>query len=554
MSVYKNEIVDIPKHSYSQKKGNTIYNYTYTEFYRNSEKKPRNKSVSTGVRITNKKGKMHPNDNYFSLMKIPQKRKETDVLNVGFTAVTEAGFGEIGLMEILSAAFGKTIATQIRSICAYMVREGCVMSYIDYFTRDEYFSRVDEILSSQRVSEIFAELTSDKMNDFYASWIPKVNSDHYICYDVTSVSTYSEMLLEAEYGYNRDHDKLPQMNIGLFTSEENKYPLYMFCYNGSVNDASNIVEACKNARTAGLDGKFKVVMDGGFFDDKKLNLLHSEELTFTVGMPAYLDCAKGYIDEFKETLYSPSYYLNHSGTYGRIVEDQEIFGIKGRVFVGLCTESAKLLNEDLDAKLERYESEISGIAWYKTVIKQKKYTSLFDFKKNEEGSGFSYVRNEEKINSVRSRFGYFVIFTTDIHATAQGIIDAYRDKDYDEKQFYDLKQYMGARRPRVHGQRTFDGKYAVLMIALIYRTWLKEKLRSYKTAHHLTLKRCMMKLSDIKMLVDSDEVRLLKSITAEQRALLEACSVDPDSLEATMREYILESERERLYTIKNSGI
>ena len=459
MSVYKNEIVDIPKHSYSQTKGDSIYNYTYTEFYRNSDKKPRNKSVSTGVRIKGMKGKMHPNDNYFSLMKIPRKRKETDILNIGFTAVTEAAFDELGLTEILSSAFGKMTAAQIRSICAYMVREGCVMSYIDHFTRDEYFSSVDEILSSQRVSEVFSDVTADKMNDFYADWIPKVNSDNYICYDVTSVSTYSKMLLEAEYGYNRDHDKLLQMNVGLFTSEENQYPLYMFCYNGSVNDASNIVEACKNAKTAGLEGRFKAVMDGGFFDDKKLNLLHSEGLTITVGMPAYLDLAKSYIDEHKGGLYSPSYYLNHSGTYGKIIEEQEVFGIQGRVFIGLCTESAKMLNEDLDAKLERYEAEIDEIARYSTVIKKKKYTSLFDFEKNEKGCGFSYMRNEEKINFVRSRFGCFVIFTTDMNATAQGIIDAYRDKDYDEKQFYDLKQYMGARRPRVHGQKTFDGKY-----------------------------------------------------------------------------------------------
>lgn len=341
--------------------------------------------------------------------------------------------------------------------------------------------------------------------------------------------------------YNRDHDNLPQLNIGLFTSEENQFPLYMVSYNGSLNDASNIVEACKNARSAGLGGKFKVVMDGGFFDDKKLNILHSEGITLTVGIPAYLDCAKYYIDTYGQGIYSPEFYLNHSGTYGKMVDGQEIFGIKGRVFIGLCTESSKMLNEDLDCKLERYEEEMTSIAKYNTVIKKKKYVGLYDFFENENDKGFSYKRNEKKIHAARKRLGYFVIFTTDMRISAQKIIDVYRDKDYDEKQFYDLKQYMGARRPRVHRQEIYDGKYFVLMIALIFRTWLKKKLNSYKTAHHLTLKRCMVKLSDIKMFVAQDEVRLLKSITAEQRAILQLCSVNPETLEQKVYEAILSS-------------
>ena len=198
-----------------------------------------------------------------------------------------------------------------------------------------------------------------------------------------------------------------------------------------------------------------------------------------------------------------------------------------------------MLNDDLDAKLELYEGVLCQIKRYETVARQKRYTGLFDILPDADGKGFGFRRNEDKIRTARRRFGYFVIFTTDTTATAKSIIRCYRDKDYDEKLFYDLKQYMGARRPRVHRQGTFDGKYSILMLALILRTWMKRKLHKYKTAHHLTLKRCIMKLSDIKMFIDDDEIRLLKSMTAEQRDLLGACSVDYESLEETVRQAIL---------------
>ncbi len=117
------------------------------------------------------------------------------------------------------------------------------------------------------------------------------------------------------------------------------------------------------------------------------------------------------------------------------------------------------MNGGLDAKIERYEEELKSIAKYSTAIKNKKYTGIFDFQKQPGGDGYTYEKNREKICAARKNFGKFAIFTTDRNITAQGIIDAYRDKDFDEKQFYDLKQYMDARRPRVQSQKTFDGKY-----------------------------------------------------------------------------------------------
>jgi len=209
------------------------------------------------------------------------------------------------------------------------------------------------------------------------------------------------------------------------------------------------------------------------------------------------------------------------------------------VLVGFCPESMRLLNSDLDAKLRRWELEdIPEVKKYKTVITRKKFTGLFDFHEAE-GGGYTFERNPAKVAAARRRFGYFCIFTTDPDASAKELVDTYRDKDGVEKQFMELKRYMDARRPRVHSQKAFDGKYDLLMISLILRRWLRDRLGAYMEAKKMNLKRCLMKLSDVRMYVDDREVRLEKAITKEQRELLALCGVDPLKLEDSMRESIL---------------
>ena len=123
-------------------------------------------------------------------------------------------------------------------------------------------------------------------------------------------------------------------------------------------------------------------------------------------------------------------------------------------------------------------------------------------------------------------------------ATADDIIKYYREKDLDEKMFYGIKVYMNGRHPRVHSQPAFEGKYFAVFLALILRTWLKQKLDDYKKSHHLTLKRCIMKLSDVRIYQDERGVRYLKAITAEQRTLLNLCGVDEEELEKTCRKIL----------------
>ena len=542
MAIHRDMVVDIPEHAYIQRRGGREYVYMYTRFFRTEEGKPSNESVAVGALTDGDDWVMHPNDNYLRIYRVAPPGKQNESACVGYTAVVDSAFEDLGLLEALAAAFGDRDAKRIRTVAAYMAKEGSVLSKIGRFCESERFRDSQEIITSQRASEVFCGVTAEKMRRFYREWVPRAAGDGYVCYDVTSISTWSRMIEEAEYGYNRDHDRLPQLNLGLFHSEDTGYPIYLDKYNGSVNDYTEVRQAYANARAAGLEGRFKLVTDGVFFQREKLSAFVADGITVTCGMPAYLDVSKAYVDAHGAEVKEAENYVGHDGTFALMVEGQEVLGIPGRVLVGWCPKSMMLLNEDLDRKIQSYErNEIPQIKKYSTVKRKKKFTGLFDFEEAE-GGGFTFSRNAEKIAEARRRYGYFTIFTTDPDATAEQIVTVYRDKDGVEKQFTELKQYMDARRARVHSQEAFDGKYDVLVVSLILRRWLRNRLGGYMGAKHLTLDDCLDKLSDIEMYIADDEVRLRKAMTKEQRELLELCGVDPAKLEQRERASIIEAE------------
>ena len=533
MAILKDLQVNIPPKSFIQNKDNNKYVYIYTNFYRNDEKKSRNNSLCIGKQIPNT-NKMNPNNNYYSYFNIEKEVDDYQIYKVGYFYLVEQCFNETGLNKILEDTFGVEIAKSIEIIAAYIVQGGVSMSYIDNFMEEHYYRKDCRLITSKFASEIFSKLIDIGLDSFFKKWIKKTIGKDYICYDVTSISTYSDWITHAEYGYNRDHEDLKQINLGLFTVEATKIPVYYENYNGSLTDKTNLLNVIKNAKLKGIKN-IKLVMDGGFFDRERLIELLKANLKFTIGMPGNLKETQEIIKLYGNDLYKLSYATDYQNTFGKII-NYEIYGIKGKVFIGMDTNNRNLKLGDLRSKIARYEFELKrSRKKYKTIIQEKKYTKLFTIKEKENSYGFTFEINEEEIESISSNYGYFLVFTTDFNATANNIIHYYREKDIDEKMFYALKNYNDLDRLRTHQQKTTDGKIFVTFISLILRSWLNSKLYEYKKRTHLSLKKIILKMSDIQYLRSKNEVRFLKSLTKEQKDILDIFLVNIEDFEQKIK-------------------
>lgn len=533
MAILKEKQVEIPPKAFVQTKNNNKYVYVYTDFYRNDDNKTRNRSLCIGKQISNTQ-LMNPNNNYYSYFGIQKEFEECQVFKVGFSALVEQCFSETGLDKILISVFGEDLTQSIKIISSYIVQGGISMSYVDDFMEEHFFDNNCRLITSKRASEIFVKIMDTGLDLFFSKWIKKTVKKDYICYDVTSVSTHSDWITHAEYGYNRDHEDLKQINIGLFTVEATKIPVYYENYNGSLTDKTNLLSVIKNAKTKGIK-RIKLVMDGGFFDSERLLGLVKSNLIFTIGMPGNLNESKKLINEHGSDLYKSAFSTDYPDTFGKII-DYEIFGIQGKVFIGMDTNARNLKLGDLRSKIARYENELKhSRKMYSTIIKEKKYTELFSIKEKENSKGFTFELDKEKEEQLSCNYGYFLVFSTDLKSTANNIIYYYREKDVDEKMFYALKNYNDLDRLRTHQQKTTDGKVFVAFISLILRSWLNEKLYEYKKRTRLTLKKIINKVGDIQILHSKKETRYLKSLTKEQKEILAIFGLNADDLEKKVK-------------------
>ena len=63
--------------------------------------------------------------------------------------------------------------------------------------------------------------------------------------DITSVSSYSELNEFVSYGYNRDREKLPQVNLLMVSGHTSHLPLFFRTMPGSIHDVSTMDESLK---------------------------------------------------------------------------------------------------------------------------------------------------------------------------------------------------------------------------------------------------------------------------------------------------------------------
>ena len=69
----------------------------------------------------------------------------------------------------------------------------------------------------------------------------------YVAYDVTSISTHFDIIVQAEWGYNQDGEALVQLNVGMLYGILSKLPLYYALYNGSIPDKRHFVYMMRDA-------------------------------------------------------------------------------------------------------------------------------------------------------------------------------------------------------------------------------------------------------------------------------------------------------------------
>ena len=284
-----------------QRIGKRIYLYESVSF-RDTNGKPRNKKTPIG-KIEPVTGRIIYKQNYLDRMAdagTPVEIVDTEKYLTQYQfeqsiAIMDSikDYGAVYLLGKISEIIGLTkILTEsipaywqeVLTLAYYMILSDKPMMYCsDWISSTETLPVGD--LSSQRISELLVAFGAKTRYSFFEAWTRHISEQEYIALDITSISSYSELVTENEWGYNRDHEILPQINLCMLLGEQSRLPIYQTVYSGSLKDVSTL--QCTLSELTALVPKkhVRIVMDKGFFSVKNIDALLENGQEFLISAP-----------------------------------------------------------------------------------------------------------------------------------------------------------------------------------------------------------------------------------------------------------------------------
>lgn len=489
MALNQNVKVPFPEHGCVKRKmGDKVYVYYATAVYRNKKGQPTSDRVSIG-RFDSETGMLIPNRNYYEVYLKTDQPVTKAVFDYGVYYAFAGTVKRLGIEKALKRYFPERYK-EILTIAQYMLSEGNVMYYIDDYT-EMHKTYSDNPISDRQCSKVFAGIRQEDILLFLREWMQHKKGNEYVAYDVTSISTYSKGTHEAEWGYNRDKEKLPQINMGMYYWEESKLPLYYRIYPGSISDKTHLKYMVED-NTFTVSGQIRYVMDRGFYSAENLQYLTEKGHRFIIALPGSLKYVKELLKRHRNEIVNVSENMLGRGLpYGKKYETNEL-GFRMNVHIYYDPVKALRDSENLYELIEREETELRNME--EPPERKLHYDKYFFINRSKDGK-LGFVKNHKAIDEALSLCGFFVIAETDFKKTTAEILEIYRRRDMIEKSFDDLKNELDFKRARTHSDGTLNGKVFVSFISLIVKSYMQ----NHTTGSDLTHKKLILELDKIKI-------------------------------------------------------
>lgn len=533
-----------PRYEPKKIRANDIYLYYRISSYRNNKGELKHNRKIIGKILHDDNVGMDyfvPNPTYYELHELPlpqeQPLKKAGPVSKGKKAVGAKAtasdsiysFGyslavlkiakDLGLSATLKENFSDDEVNTLLAVGSYF---GAGTPYgsgnFDYYIqKNPCFN--SKLITSQRLSELYEELNEERTRFFFRDWIRYHTKDDVVCYDVTSISSYSKALPFIAWGYNRDKEKLPQVNLGMFCTVKSKLPLFYTYYNGNINDFTNLPYVVEQAKAVNLDDRFMLVFDGGFAEEKTIDNLLGRKFIMGAPMSFCINIREHVLKWRQETTDT-----EHTKMF--VYDDEvlqyceiplKISRFKTRLIMFKSRITAYNHHKTLDEMVVFAEQQLQTL----TKINKSdlyKYEDFYDITLNEDGS-FSYKLSTKRYQEAQELCGCFALFCTDDSLTPMEVIKLYRDKDCVEKAFGSLKNDILDERLRIKQKVSTHGKLFLSFLGLIIRTEFKKRLLPWLKTNKKSLKDAIAILLDMQFYYRDRQWLLTKSLTKQQKEI-----------------------------------
>ena len=246
-----------------QKVKGKIYLYEVVSYWDKSKKQPRQHRTYLGPKETQNKEN--------------NESKPINLITKSWGNIFWVKFiaQHLGLEKLLKEFFPEDFR-EILALAYYEIMEGSVLYLFQYWHDEHDLPAVKKMYSSS-ISCLVDEIGRNQASrhNFLQQWMNTLKPIRSVYYDITSISSYSTNIDFIEWGYNRDKEKLPQLNMGLVFSETHALPIHYQIYPGSIVDVTTLKNCITYLKYFGIENVL-MILDRGFFSKTNILELNAE--------------------------------------------------------------------------------------------------------------------------------------------------------------------------------------------------------------------------------------------------------------------------------------
>lgn len=445
-----------------------------------------------------------------------------------------------GLERVLRRVVGHPAALQLILLAAYQLTQATPLylarAWLEKLLGPSVFARqgfggegglLEQLGGDTRLRMIFLR-----------AWAVQRHHPRALIYDITSISTYSRLLDLAEYGYNRDEEPLPQVNLAVIHDRQDGLPLFYRVLPGSISDVSTLQLTSELMQQFGF-ADFHFVIDRGFFSQANLAGMIANGIGFTMAIPFTSNQAKSFLRQRRASIGRVKHAfvwhgrpLHHMGGIWTVKQPQ-----------GSLAKCAAHLYFDPQRKAEEEGRFIGRLLLIEERAATTAFAALRDayrwLNDNAEGlKSYFTVRPVAKENWVIRRknhaaarrtnvMGLTLILTTETDLSCEEVLADYRARDRVEKAFDIFKNENNQSRLHISTREQAEGRLFLAFLALIISSDLDRRMRQANLYKQYTTAEIFAELAKIRALrLANGEVKLLE-ISKTQRTLLEKLKFPP---------------------------
>lgn len=505
------------------KKTGVTYVYESISYWDKEKKQPRSKQVCIGKLAKDNKTfipskRLHPEK---AAARDPEVKVSATM--IGPLLILNEINQQLGLDKLLKPVFPQHYQ-QIQIMAYYLVAYGGALSRCEAWCKS-HAPELAETLSSQRISEILSAITPNSKYQFCHAWMGKILEDEYLCYDITSISSYAESNEYVRYGYNRDKEQLPQINLAMLYGQKGHLPVYYQSLPGNITDVTTLHNLLKTFKLMEIK-EAHYIMDKGFYSQKNIDDLLLHRSKFTLSVPLSNKWLQKIIDGIHEEVHSPHGYQLFDQEVLYMNMSRYAWGEKKRrcyvhLFFNAHARAAAVDRFNALLIMCRQELETDNrISSHKST-----YDDFFIVKETPK-RGRKVTYNDAAVKQYISRYAGFQALLSNAIKDPIEAIRVYRNKDVVEKSFDDLKNQLDMNRLRIHNSETMNGRLFVQFIALIYISALRKEMRCSDLIRKYTVKELFQEMETVAKIKYAGKYgSILTEPTKQQREILKQLNI-----------------------------